>query len=452
MLKSDFKVNAIRGIQAKKSYYSVMLKYKDLETLVPAIPENMTDEERNQRDLSQARVNKIEKYMLQNKNYIFNSLTVAVDGKIRFDTVDSDVEHFGLGIITIPKDAKVLINDGQHRRAGIIQALATDPELREETIIVEVHEDIGFENSKQWFVDINENAVKPNRSLSTLLDNRDKDSNIARIIMKNSDLFRGRTECVKSSISSSSANLVTLNQIKNITTKLTRDLAIDVDAKEELMLDFWNEMSKNVKDYKNILDNKEDVKTVRDIKLCGRSVFFNAVGEFGNNLFRSHMKDWKNKLKLLSKIDFHKDNEHWLGIAVNKNGTLDTTRNGILALASDIQSTLGIVQPPKKSEKQKVTKLDEFVQILKTAFMKDVKAELNVRRYRGKFEIVDSEKAHIRLSLKSLTGKAKPTSQDSSEMTNDEIQDKINELMDKAKVENEIAKKAEKEIKAKSSK
>jgi DNA sulfur modification protein DndB len=57
--------------------------------------------------------------------------------------------------------SRFLINDGQHRRAAIEEALKVRPEFGDETISVVFFIDAGLENSQQMFADLNKHAVRP---------------------------------------------------------------------------------------------------------------------------------------------------------------------------------------------------------------------------------------------------------------------------------------------------
>ena len=56
--------------------------------------------------------------------------------------------------------AKILINDGQHRKAAILAAIKENPEIENETISVVFYQDLGLARSQQMFTDLNKHAVK----------------------------------------------------------------------------------------------------------------------------------------------------------------------------------------------------------------------------------------------------------------------------------------------------
>ncbi|WP_163277356.1 DNA sulfur modification protein DndB, partial [Enterobacter hormaechei] len=80
--------------------------------------------------------------------------------------------------------ASLVINDGQHRRAAIEAAIRERPFLGAETIAVVVYPDRGLRRSQQMFVDLNQHAVKPARSLRLLYDGRDPEVIATRSIIE----------------------------------------------------------------------------------------------------------------------------------------------------------------------------------------------------------------------------------------------------------------------------
>ena len=90
--------------------------------------------------------------------------------------------------------AKFVINDGQHRRAGIEAALRECPELGEETIAVVFFLDVGLERCQQMFADLNRYAIRPTTSLSILYDHRDDDGIVTKALLQRVQIFKDLTE------------------------------------------------------------------------------------------------------------------------------------------------------------------------------------------------------------------------------------------------------------------
>ena len=166
-----YRFPVVRGIQANKEYYIAMVPIGMLERLFPSDDEIVSPEYRAQRRLNIARIPAIRDYVLENRNnYVFSALSASIDGKY---TYIPSQENDAVGILEVSLDAIFLINDGQHRKAALLEAIKEDRSLREETISVVFFEDQGLARSQQMFTDLNKHAVKTSNSISELYDSRD---------------------------------------------------------------------------------------------------------------------------------------------------------------------------------------------------------------------------------------------------------------------------------------
>ncbi len=167
--------DAIRGTQAGNEFYVAMCPLKIIPKLFSFNDHDIPPQLRAQRVLSAARIPAIKNYILNNPNdYIFSSLTASVDGVMKFTPAASLGEDGKLGRLYIAMESRLLINDGQHRRKAIEEALKEKPEMGHEMISVVFFQDSGLKRSQQMFSDLNKNAVKPTKSLNILYDHRDK--------------------------------------------------------------------------------------------------------------------------------------------------------------------------------------------------------------------------------------------------------------------------------------
>ena len=92
---------------------------------------------RAQRHINKGRIPEIARYIVDNpKNYIFSALTASIDGNVRFKPLKIENKDTEIGELEISGDAKLMINDGQHRRAAIEKALTENPDLRKDSIAV----------------------------------------------------------------------------------------------------------------------------------------------------------------------------------------------------------------------------------------------------------------------------------------------------------------------------
>src|SRR5207342_3807162 len=95
----------------------------------------------------------------------------------------------------------ILINDGQHRRAAIEEAVKERPEIGDETISVVLFADGGLGRSQQMFADLNVHATKPTKSIRLLYDHRDELAQLSREVVQQVALFREFTDLEVTSLS-----------------------------------------------------------------------------------------------------------------------------------------------------------------------------------------------------------------------------------------------------------
>ena len=162
-----YRFPVVKGVQATREYYIAMIPLKMISKLFPPEDEYVLPEYRAQRKLNTARIPVISKYILNNReSYVFSALAASIDGQFNF----CPSEYPDVGLLEISMDAKLLINDGQHRKAAILEAIAEDESLLNETISVVFFEDQGLARSQQMFTDLNKHAVKTSNSIAELYD------------------------------------------------------------------------------------------------------------------------------------------------------------------------------------------------------------------------------------------------------------------------------------------
>ena len=154
---------AIRGVQAGREYYVTMCPLRLIPRLFVFDEEELPPEMRAQRSLNKARVPEMARYMVDNpQSYVFSALTASINAAVQFEPFDTDggpAER--VGTLIVPMSAKFVINDGQHRRAAIQQALMDSPELGDESIAIVMFLDIGLDRCQQMFADLNRYAIRP---------------------------------------------------------------------------------------------------------------------------------------------------------------------------------------------------------------------------------------------------------------------------------------------------
>lgn len=325
--------DAIRGVQGKKEFYVAMCPLKIIPKLFIFNDYDLPPNLRAQRILRESRIPEIKNYILNNPGeYIFSSLTASVDGTIKF----IPAAHLGpegkLGRLYINMDSRILINDGQHRRKAIEEALKENPPLGHESISVVFFSDSGLKRSQQMFSDLNKNAIKPSKSLNILYDHRDPYSRFVIEMIDQIDVFKGRMELEKTTIAKHSKAVFTLGGISDATKKLLgRPKIVRPKPDEKTMaLEFWKHLSDTIPEWQLVIKEKLKPDTLRANYVHSHTNCLNSLGMVGNIAIMSYPETWKSKLSALRTIDWSRDNPEWSGNLLQGMHMVRTTTGIIL--------------------------------------------------------------------------------------------------------------------------
>lgn len=354
---------AIRGIQANKEYFVAMCPLRIIPKIFLFDEEEIPPEHRAQRILNKSRIPDITNYILENINdYVFSSITASVDGELEFMPYNSDPSSRDLGQLRIALDARFLINDGQHRRAAIEEALKISPELGNETISVVFFHDEGLKKSQQIFSDLNRHAVNTTSSIGILYDHRDRIAMVTKEVIISTPLLHRYTDKERVSLSKNSPKILALNHIFNTNLKLLgKNKGDDITKEEEEFLKgFWSLLCSSIVEW-NLVFNKE--LTPRDLRanfIVGHGIFIEALGLVGNYLRNYYPTEWQSYIKKLSKIDWNRNNiGDWLGRSFNQNGRIQKTSYTIQLTSNRIKQLIGL--PLTESERELENKFFEGV-------------------------------------------------------------------------------------------
>lgn len=335
---------AVRGVQAGRPCYIAMCPLRLIPKIFVFDEEEVPPELRAQRTLNKARIPEIAAYITDNPSkYTLSSLTASVNGKVKFDPMADTGLGQNMGSLSIPMDAQILINDGQHRRAAIEAAIEEDSELSHDHISVLFFIDDGLERSQQMFADLNKHAVRPSDSISTLYDHREQVSELARYLVKSVPIFKRLTELERTSISNRSTKLFTISAIKSASKALLRKSNKDTITDEEMTFveKFWREVAKNMPDWQAALDKKVATSELREQYIHAHGVMLQAMGHVGADLVAQRPKGWVNTLKKLQKIDWARANEEWEGRAM-VHGRISKARTNVILTGNLIKHKLGL--------------------------------------------------------------------------------------------------------------
>lgn len=336
---------AVRGIQAGRPCYIAMCPMRIIPKIFVFDEEEVPAELRAQRTLNRSRIPEISEYLVSNpQDYTLSAITASVSEQVHFDPIADTGPAVNLGMLTLSMDAQILINDGQHRRAAIEDAIKTSHELGHDHIPVLFFVDEDLKRSQQMFADLNKYAVRPNDSISTLYDHRDPSSDLARYVVENVECFRRLTDMDKSSLSNRSSKLFTLSSIKLATRSLLKKSAKDKISNEEKFLaaEFWNEVCSHMKDWKSAEKKEVSTAELRQHYVHAHGVTLQALGMAGSDLLSLKPDSWKKSLQKISNIDWARSSSSiWEGRALLY-GRLSKARANVCLTANLIRNHIGV--------------------------------------------------------------------------------------------------------------
>lgn len=346
----NLEFTAIRGVQAGSAYYVIMVPLKVVPRLFKFDDEAMPADLRAQRVLNKARVPTIASYIANNANeYILSSLCASIDGEIEFVPAASEGPLRKVGQLRIDMGATILINDGQHRRAAIEEAIRERPSLGNETISVVVFADRGLKRSQQMFADLNIHAVKPTRSIKLLYNHRDALAALSREVVTAIPLFRDFTCYDSTSISNRSTKFFTLSSIHQATIELLGKSRPGKVAEQDkpLAIEFWTAVIASMPDWQRVAKREVSAYELRRDCIHAHGVAVQAIGKAGSQLIASHPKDWKKRLAHLNEINWSRANRALWDNRALIAGKVNISKNNVTLVTNVIVRALGMALLPE---------------------------------------------------------------------------------------------------------
>ena len=329
----------VKGKQAGREFYIAMVPLKMISRLFPDDDEYVSPEHRAQRRLNESRIPVISRYITENRDsYVFSALAASIDGEFRF--VASD-KYPDAGALEISMDSRFLINDGQHRKAAILDALNEDPSLGDESISIVFFEDIGLERSQQIFTDLNKHAVKTSNSLSELYDSRDLIAVMTRRIVSGIHFFDKYTDKEKDNLGKYSSNLFTLNILYNANKRILGCMDVNKET-ERKILEYWKGIVDNVKPWKELECSEISKKELREKLIVTQGVVIKAFGQIGNAFLCDSKLDLKKHLELLQEINWRRNAIEWKGRAIRSDGRMISNERAIRLITNQIKRFIKI--------------------------------------------------------------------------------------------------------------
>ncbi len=350
---NSYDFTAIRGIQAGASYYVIMVQLKVVSKLFRFDDEAVPPAFRAQRILNAARVPAIARYITDNtKEYILSSLCASVDGEMEFEPVEAEGPLRHVGKLKISMAATILINDGQHRRAAIEEALTQQPLLGDETISVVIFADRGLRRSQQMFADLNIHAVRPTKSIKLLYNHRDSLAGLVRDVINTIPLFRDFTDLEHTSISNRSLKLFTLSSLHQATAIIVNKAKDEPISQKDhdMVVSFWKEVIHQMPDWQRVETRQVAAAELRRDYIHAHGVAVQAIAIAGEQLLNKYSHDWQKRLSGLRRIDWSRANQSlWEGRALVA-GKVNKSKNNVTLVSNVIVTAIGMKLTPEAQQ------------------------------------------------------------------------------------------------------
>ncbi len=349
---------AIRGQQSGDDYFTVVCEMALIPKLFLFNESTIPTELRAQRHINKNRIPEMARYIVDNpKNYIFSALTASIDGDIKFKPLKIDNKESEVGELEIAGDAKLMINDGQHRRAAIEKALTENPDLRKDSVAVVFFKDKGLKKSQQMFSDLNRHAIRPSNSIARLYDHRDPVAEIIRRVVYETEVFKGVVEMERSTITERSSKLFPFSGIYSASKNLIEENNWKKINKEvSLVGSFWETVGEQMDQWRGVRLGNLIASEVRRDYINSHVIILQALGVSGKDLINKFPSQWKSKLKNLKKINWLKNNPIWNN-RVLVNGRVVKNNTSIILASNVIKKALGLsLNSKEKALESKIKK------------------------------------------------------------------------------------------------
>lgn len=305
------KIPVTRGRIGSWRYYIGVMSFKQIsENVTSSINQLFTAtclDDLLQRELTN-NYESIKRYLLKEKDRFFNSIILALyDGDPQWLEVEfrgEEQEFTNVGFLQLTGKEVIFPVDGQHRVAGIMEAVKENPELEREQVpvifIAHENSDAGRRKTRKLFSTLNRRAKPVGKNENIALDEDDVCAIITRDLLQDFDLFKGKNvinslgKQIPSTNETAFTSLITLYQCvdeivkwqlakEKITGKKYREFLLYrpsedmVDRLRVFVFDVMKEFVDNTYVLKEFLKDKTDKRAVQYRNKEGGNILFRPI-------------------------------------------------------------------------------------------------------------------------------------------------------------------------------
>jgi DNA sulfur modification protein DndB len=339
MMEVQVRIPAMRGKMGSRTYYSVLMPMSGVPQFFKFTNwAGISPEDREQRVLNDKRVPDLSGYIEKNEeDYLFSSITASYKSEPVFEPF---MEGSNIGVLVLQLGDELIINDGQHRCAGIVRALESGVPIGKDTISVLLFPWESTDRVQQMFSDLNRFVQKTAKSLDILYDKRDDLAAATLAMIEKVPVFKELTDKESVSLSTKSTKLFTLAALYDANAELLkgRDKE-DIVAKVSLLVDYWTAVAEHMPDWTKVLKGQKLALELRQEKIVSHSTVLRALGGLGIDIL--DRPDWQAQLAALEAIDWSKKNPEWENVCIVSNSVV-SNRQARAATKAFIKAKLGL--------------------------------------------------------------------------------------------------------------
>lgn len=227
-----FEYPCVVGFQGNQQIITVQVSFGALCRFL-AMDNTGDTLERSQRDLNRRRASAFASYLVNavkaGTDYIIPPLIGNCDGVLKLNLM----KDANVGLVHIPMDARIRLFDGQHRQAGISEALNIMPDIRHHSVTVMLTDNLPLETRQQFFADINGNASKPSAAINIAYDHTNVTGQTVKRVILNNPLLKEKVDFERNTVSSKGNKWVSFKALHDATERFCTHIEDDVVRRSE---------------------------------------------------------------------------------------------------------------------------------------------------------------------------------------------------------------------------
>lgn len=333
----------IRGRQGENIHYLIQCPLRLVPRLFLFDEAEVPVSLRQLHSLNTNRVEKVAQHFLsQPSDYTLAPLVATVDSDVEFESLSNELSD--IGQLRIPLEARLIIHDGQHRRAAIAQVLAENPSLGNDTVPIMLIPDLELTRSAQIYSRLNQSPQRQTKSQRILHDHSSPLAAVVRQLVEDVPLFKGLTELEKTTISNRSTALFTLSAVYQATQALLGVSKLDPISADQtdLVRQFWNTLGHVIVEWREVIEGTLKSVELRQNYVHAHGVVLLALGQAGHSLITTHPDDWIERLSTLGEIDWSRKNRIlWEGRTMIR-GRMSKAGDNVKLTTNLLKKTLGV--------------------------------------------------------------------------------------------------------------